>query len=189
MEKRKINYNNILPDYIKCFMSQKEFEKLKYIGDYFREKKLNRYGATHLSNLFVNDYINGITFSHLNPDEKKIVTSFLLYSDEDIYNVLTDEDNTDLFVGLGYYFTCANELKRYNDSKSFIKEECLNAITSFVENYSLCLVSAFAKYFNVREDSIISEILINRINCVFSFQYNLLFSSLSRELIKNKKNG
>lgn len=174
MDNRKnINYNSLLPDYANCFVDNKKYNELKAVSTYYRRKieEISNNKTEYFNN--VSGLMSGITLSHLTPEERKIVLADLVCSDDDIYNIMTDENNTELFIVLGHYFEVINSIK---NNKISNKEERLSVCSSFTEHYNKILAVAFANYFGISVGSINLEAIINKINCIYSYQYVLLYS-------------
>lgn len=182
--RKNINYNSLLPDYANCFVNNIKYNELKLISAYYRRKieEISNNKTEYFNN--VSRLMSGITLAHLTPEERKIVIADLVCSDEDIYNIMTDENNSDLFIALGHYFEVINSIK---NNKISNKEERLGVCSSFTEHYNKSLALAFANYFKVSVGSINIEAIINKINCIYSYQYDLLYSRKADTLRERKQ--
>ena len=174
MDNRKnINYNSLLPDYANCFVDNQRYNELKTISSYYRKKieEVSNNKIEYFNN--ISKLMSGITLSHFNPEERKIILADLVCSDDDIYTIMSDENNSDLFIALGHYFEVINSIK---NNKISNKEDRLSVCSSFTEHYNKSLALAFANYFKISVGSINLEAIINKINCIYSYQYALLYS-------------
>ncbi len=187
MEKRTINYDDVLPGYVKLYISDKKFSELKYISAYFSEKLKNK--SSNYNEYFkeVGHWLSGLTLSNLTPEEKKIIKADMLCSDEDFRRFMLDPKNVDLFVALGMFFEIINYVKRLLDSNS--STDFLGTAMSLADKITNHLVSSYAKFFGLPEELVCAEDLINKINCIYSFQYGVLYSDKQIPTYRRKRTG
>lgn len=171
--RKKINYSKLLADYANCFVDNKRFNDLKAISAYYRKKieEISNNKIEYFNN--VSRLISGITLSNLTFEERQIVLADLVCSDDDIYNVMLDENNIDLFLALGHYFEVINLI----NNNRIVNKNILSICYNFMEHYNRSLAVAFAKYFGVSVGSVNIEAIINKINCIYSYQYVLLYGN------------